>query len=562
MFLQPSKDVNNKEANDDNEEEFLSPESESDHDNEDKLTNDNELLHSKNEENTKEETQSDLEHTLSKDDNKETELKKDEEDKQIHTVGEKDNDQTETVLDQEQSTESKVEEDEATFSTELDKGNETALELQVNNLYSHKTDENTSPNSIENAETDTNVIEETFKTSEESTEKYNEPVEKLDEPSQGVENQSDEEVSDTIEEPVMVVTGEGNGAECESSYIIGEEIIEDVMYFFGEGCGYDNDTGNPETIENESAPEPSDEDNLSEDRLNGEHPVQLNTSKKVKGIKLKSHSSVTKRSLKKQSNDTTEVVNIDSKKHCVRHVEKSESSNSNGKNIENDIKLNHDKSDSENVRNTLKKSRGKVKKKSSIRNIKFRSSKDIINSVTEADSGQDNKANIIEKRKSSVSSEQDKDSENDKEDSPDKDLKAEEPLPPKKLRLEPTPDRDITHSKDNAEDSIDNANESILDLPISKRKKIKANKAKLKMKGIINDDVVNKEKDKKVRNDRKENKSLKRSLLDTTVSNKNKTESQSEADEEEPMTSRKRLKIKPKKVMMATRYIFILDHIF
>lgn len=384
----------------------------------------------------------------------------------------------------------------------------------------------------------------------------------------------DEELGEAIEEPVMHVTGEGNGADCDSSYFIGEEISEPVMFFYGEGWGYDNDTGNPETIEQAHSPEEnSAEENGNEECLNGEHSELSNSSNKnnlVKNVKLRSSlPSVTKRSLKNQSNDSTEVLNTDSKKHCVRDLEQSDASNST-KNNENDLKreASNEKittTDSESPKkNNPKKGRGKVKKKSNIaRNLKLNKSTEVVNSET--DNCHDSKTSIIEKRKSSVSSvdQDDANTENEKEKSPDKELKVEDPLPPKKLRLETTPESDVNTHSNEAGDSVENSETKkdtlnvVESIPIAQRKKIKAHKGKFKRKKIVKkvEDSVDKNSDKETVNDngKKECKSLKRSLLDATMSDKNKSESQSDSEDDEPITSGKRLKIKPKKIITSTR---------
>lgn len=389
----------------------------------------------------------------------------------------------------------------------------------------------------------------------------------------------DGEVGEAVEEPVMVVTGEGNGVDCESSwadfvtsYIIGDEISEPVMYFYGEGCGYDNETGNPETIDRENSPEDNSaaENGNDECHNNGEHFKDLsnasNKSKVEKNIKLRSISSVTKRSLRKQ-NDTTEVLNPDSKKHCVRDIEQSDGSNS-SKKVENDLKrepsvANTSPADIESPKqNNVKKSRSKVKKKSNAaKKLKIKNA-EVVNSET--DNYHDSKTSIIEKRKSSVSSVDQEDTvhtENEKEKSPEKDVKVEDPLPPKKLRLETTPESDVsTHSKeigddvDNSETKKDIVNN--VETPITERKKIKVKKGKFRRKNIVKndgDEAKNSDKDTANDNGRKECKSLKRSLLDTTVDGNKKTESQSESEDDEPISSGKRLKFKPKKIMTSTR---------
>lgn len=382
----------------------------------------------------------------------------------------------------------------------------------------------------------------------------------------------------------MVVTGEGNGADCESSYIIGEEITEEVMFFYGEGSGYDNDTGNPEAIEQTNdAEEHTDAENGNEECLNGEHTNELTNSnsknKLVKSVKLKSRvPTVTKRALKKQSNDTTEVLKSDPKKHCIRNLRRSDGSNSNTTENERESSVN-DKSTTDSGspwKNRIKKGKSKVKKKTEVARLDSTSDgKEVINAVSETDNCHDNKSSIIEKRKSSVSSgEQDEgeNGDNESEKSPDKELKAEDPLPPKKLRLETTPESDIneSHSKEpvesvnNSETKNESADEKdktkIENDPISKRKKIKASKGKFKRKRFIktnsdNDNsVVDKSTDKDASSVKdKKNKSLKRSLLDATMSDKNKSESHSESEVDEPVSSGKRLKTRPKKIIKSSR---------
>lgn len=393
------------------------------------------------------------------------------------------------------------------------------------------------------------------------------------------DNQEEESVSEAIEEPVMLVTGEGNGADCESSYIIGEEIEEEVMYFFGEGSGYDNDTGNPEALKQENADEHTDGENGNEECVNGEHCLDVtslsNKTKLTKGVKLKtSLPSVTKRTLKKQSNDTVEVLTSDSKKHCVRNIDKSDSSNSINcaeNTVTEEIVRDKSATDSESPRKSnAKKGRSKVKKK---RNLvtKIKLENKVLNSVSEKDNGHDNKVSIIEKRKSSISSEEQDEHEHteNEKDTPDKDVKVEDPLPPKKLRLETTPESDVSAS--HSKETTDNTNHTEsheeakstektnnIENSISLRKKVRANKDKLKRKKVLqnkgeNDTVLNKTNEKNVNIDKKENKSLKRSLLDATISDKNKSESQSDSEEDELVTSGKRLKIKPKKIITSTR---------
>lgn len=376
--------------------------------------------------------------------------------------------------------------------------------------------------------------------------------------------EKNEEVSEAIEDPIMVVTGEGNGTDCDS-YFLGEEISEAVMYFYGDGCGYDNDTGNPEAITEANDVKSEDENDGKElvidnkDLVNGEH--ETNSTAKLK--------SVAKRSLKKQPNDSYDT-NSDTKKPCMRDADDKSNSSKAAIDLKSETSVN-DKSttDSESPiknkevndskspkKNNVKKRRSKVKKKAVSR--KVNDVKKPIN--TENGNGQD-KTSIIEKRKSSVSS-VDEDLADISKENVDDPLAVEEPLPPKKLRLETTPNSDVnaTHSKDisdakeasddkeptsDANDSKDNLNDSI-----SKRIKIKAHKGKFKRKK--NKELV--KNDKVMDGSKKGSKSLKRSLVEATMSDKNKSESQSESEDDEPVTSGKRLKIKPKKIITSTRY--------
>ncbi|CAH0750044.1 unnamed protein product [Diatraea saccharalis] len=393
-----------------------------------------------------------------------------------------------------------------------------------------------------------------------------------------------EELGEAIEEPLMVVKEEGNGADCESSYI-GEEIVEDVMFFYGEGNGYDNDTGNPEIIEQGNSPEKnSDAENGNDDLQNGEHELTNSNSKNnklSKTVKIKTSTpTVTKRALKKQPNDTNEVLKSDSKKHCIRSLNKSDSSNSKNvnKELQQEICVN-DKSNTESEspwKSRIKKGRTKIKKKKVLSNkTELNERKKDVNNLSV--NYNDSKTSIIEKRKSSVSSVEQEDAENadtEKEKSPDKDLKVEEPLPPKKIRLESTPESDIKESappeKDpldvnNSNDiknaSVDNKDNIIETDSIAQRKKIKASKGKFKRKKFFkntsdNDStILNKsaDKDDSVIKEKKVSKSLKRSLLESTMSDKSKSESHSDSDDDEPVSSGKRLKTRPKKIITSSR---------
>ncbi|XP_060803635.1 remodeling and spacing factor 1 [Amyelois transitella] len=391
-----------------------------------------------------------------------------------------------------------------------------------------------------------------------------------------------ETVSEEIVEPLMFITGEGNGAECDSTYIIGDEIAEEIMYFFGEGSGYENDTGNPEVIEQQhSAEENTDAENGNEEGVNGEHDVPnlTNSAKVVKNIKLKSNT-VNKRTLKKPNNDNndTEVIKSEPKKPCVRNVDPSDCPNSNKlteSTTDSRESSVNDKNNTENDnqrKNNVKK--GKVKKRRDSGNkLKLNDGTEVSNSVTESDNCHDSKASSIEKRKSSVSSvdhDENDHAESEKEKSPDNEVKVEDPLPPKKLRLD-TPESDVTYSYTN--ETLNSNNKSVneinsdskvkaktedLENSVSLRKKIKANKGKFKRKRILKVKTENDaEKDESDNNtsikETKLNKSLKRTLLDATLSDKNKSESQSESEEDEPITRGKRLKFKPKKIITSSR---------
>ncbi|KPI96875.1 Remodeling and spacing factor 1 [Papilio xuthus] len=392
------------------------------------------------------------------------------------------------------------------------------------------------------------------------------------------EQEVGEEVSEEIEEPVMIIKGEGNGEDCESSYFIGEEISEPVMFIYGDGWGCENDTGNPEAIEQEDnteLEENSDVDNPSEEVLNGEHannvPKSNSRVKLNKSAKLKySLSSVTKRSLRKQSNDNTDGSKSDSKKHCVRNLDKSNGSNSIATSSQRELRSDssvHEKStDCESSgKNKMKKIITKVKKREGMRTI--RNNKEIVNSISEPESPRNSKSSIIEKRKSSVSSDHDGNASENAESGnvEGEETKVEDTLPPKKIRLESTPESDdVSHSKSETIDNIkdenienndgntENDKESIIN-----RKKIKANKGKLKGKKFLQNKIeiseISKDYDKVDVSDNKASKAIKRSLLNKSMNDKTRSESQSDSEDEEPIKSGKRLKFKPKKIVTKSR---------
>ncbi|CAG9578135.1 unnamed protein product [Danaus chrysippus] len=363
----------------------------------------------------------------------------------------------------------------------------------------------------------------------------------------------DEEIGEAIEEPVMVVTGEGNGAECESFIIYGEEISEPVMYFYGDGWGEENETGNPE-IEQHHSDEKSDEDNPTEE-CNGENYNPSNANKKAKigkCVKLK-NKSVNKRSLKKP-NEVIENSKSDCKKHCIRDIDKSNGSNSSTVTDSNSI---NDKSTTEGEKNDTvnKKVKSKMKKKQLASKDKESGTEEPLHSPTESDSCQNNKVSIIEKRKSSLSSDQDDNVDQDKECS-DKEVK-EDDLPPKKLRLEPTPEKEVQPketnkddtSNENIENDTTNTNIQNDDTP---RKKIKAKKGKFKAKKIVQKHINDSNKNDRDCDIKNESKAVKRTLVNSNGSDKT-NESQSESEEDDQNTSGKRLKIKPKKINTSTR---------
>ncbi|XP_068632975.1 remodeling and spacing factor 1 isoform X2 [Battus philenor] len=492
--------------------------------------------------------------------------------------------------------EAEEENEEEFLSPESESGNES--DDQKVELKSSRTEDKTVQDDVLEAAKESNIAEtteegnnkasdneddkkdiETGNTQDDCTEEKDEKEEKKEEEEKedvdvpetkaGTEDDKPEELSEVIEEPVMIIKGDGNGEDCDSSYFIGEEISEPVMFIYGDGWGWDNDTGNPETIEqtnNTDLHENSDVDNASEECVNGEHANNVKKSSRVKlnkDAKLRYKPAVTKRSLRKQSSDNVD----DSKKHCVRSLDKSNGSNSSASSSQKELRRDssvHEKTDCQ--------STSKSKTKKDIRKVKkvetpmaLRKSKDN-NSISETE-GRKSKSSIIEKRKSSVSSEHDETEnvQNDNEETAAKDNKTDDTLPLKKLRLEPLepePEPDsVSHSKAENEDvkneNIENKDvntENVKD-SITKRKKIKASKGKLKGKKYhkIQTREVSKDNDKLEVNDSKSSKALKRTLLNTTANDKTKSESQSESDEEEPLTSGKRFKTKPKKIMTASR---------
>lgn len=377
------------------------------------------------------------------------------------------------------------------------------------------------------------------------------------------ESKEDISVSEAIEEPVMHISGEGNGTDCESGNFLGEEIEEPVMFFWGEGDGYDNDTGNPDVIEQNSVEEDTSKAKSS-DRSNGECLSDVNNPSKIgSSIKLRSSQiSVTKRSFKNPSNDTVEPLKSDTKKPCVRDLEKSDSSSS----------VSNDKINSGSLINNKqnkRKTKCKVKKTSvPPRKIKLQEGKDDVNTPVATDQCKDNKATLIEKRKSSISStdhEEEDHAESEKEISQKPETKIEETLPPKKLKLEKTPGSNDEEQSDplqkngGAQGSPKNS--------VLQRKTIKASRGKFKRKrntlenngkNEIKHEELDTKHDGEIPN-KKNAKSLKRSLIDACQSDKNKSESQSESEEDEQATLGKRLKIKPKKIVTTSRYV--LDHV-
>ncbi|XP_028038005.1 remodeling and spacing factor 1 isoform X1 [Bombyx mandarina] len=558
-----------------NEEEFLSPESETDAETDDK--NDEE----ENDEKCITEVEKDKTAEVEKD--KTAEVEKDK-----TTEVEKDKG---TEVEKDKSTEVETSKSNEEFSIVTEENVESTNE-EVN----QEQKEEPTPEEQFREVNEAHPPEESSNSEEFPKETVDDIVEKeLIEKSEKEQQEDDrnlenkDEVGETIEEPVMVITGEGNGADCEglceelkyfseedsdynkiysdivdcidrhsdfdSSYFYGDEIVEEFMYFYGEGSGFDNCTGNPEVEHTNSTEDNTDIDEDAEECVNGEHEDNSSDTKISKDVNLKSCvPSLINRSLKKQSNDTAEVLKSDPKKHCIRDLEKPDisdtvpSENSANTNI-------NENNDTENVtKDSIKKVKGrnKFKKKAGLRKSSIKES---ISCVPETDNGHDVKSSIIEKRKNSVSSEdQEGNTDNERDKSPEKGEKAEDDLPTKKLRLEMTPETDgnITHSKENESDSINNSIEKDSINSISQRKKIKAIKGKFKRKIKIKNSTVNKsEEDRKVSD--KKGKSLKRSILEATISDKDKTESQSDSDEDIPVASGKRLKTKPKKLIKSTR---------
>lgn len=391
-------------------------------------------------------------------------------------------------------------------------------------------------------------------------------------------SKEDISVGEAIEEPVMHITGEGNGAECESPYYLGEEIEEPIMFFWGEGSGYENNTGNPDVVQQNSSEENTSK-SKSGDRSNGECVSDLSDPAKLgSSIKLRSSQiSVAKRTLKTPSNDSIDPLKSDPKKHCVRDLEKSDSSSS----VNNDKSTSNSECVNSNKQNK-RKTKSKVKKNSAPpRKIKLQEGRDVSNTTSSADHCSDSKSTIIEKRKSSISSsdhDENDNTDNEKESSisPEKEMKVkikvEETLPPKKLKLEKTPDTNDKASPTKANDEefkeqkaqqknggTEESTNSVL-----QRKTIKASRGKFKRKKLAqkqmlqNDKKEVKQEESDTKQDsespkKRKSKSLKRSLIDACQSDKNKTESQSESEEEEQATLGKRLKFKPKKISSSTR---------
>ncbi|VVD05531.1 unnamed protein product [Leptidea sinapis] len=360
----------------------------------------------------------------------------------------------------------------------------------VNNVDNKVTDVNTSDseNSIEKQTTEVVKAEDLMVANEKGLDQNKDNRKKKSSCHNSEDSEDGQSVSEAIEEPVMMVTGEGNGADCES-YYFGEEICEPVMYIFGEGSGYDNCTGNPEGAEKSHSDDKS-EDEDPTDEWNGDSS-EVSISNKLKLRRSAKSVSVAKRSLKKQS-DTTELLKIESKKQCKRDINKSKDS---------DTVNNKDEADSDTVENCVKdnvnksrkkKIKSKVKKKKLLRSFKKKDDNNL-NCTTENDKCQNGKTSIIEKRKSSLSSDQDEERTTNKKNISYVESKVEEPLPSKKLRLETSQDLDdVSHSKETVDpldckNDVSNDNIENKDLntdknydSISNRKKIRAKKGKFK----------------------------------------------------------------------------------
>lgn len=425
------------------------------------------------------------------------------------------------------------------------------------------------------------------------------------------ENQKEDEViSESIEEPVMIVTGEGNGADCESSsFFIGEEIVEPVMYVWGEGNGFENNTGNPDNNDDCGVPERKLEENNSNDLINyanGEctsntssngdtnDKEKIRTLKKAKKDILQTSSpssSVSKRSLKKQSDNLTDNIEDenDSKKHCVRNVCNDNLCDNSSKSkctrlqehVSEDSELIHKNPISSNKASTIEKETNKGTAK-----VKLKK--------------QSEKNNILEKRKSSVSS-----SDHEEGTSPDKSdvsidssnaINAPDTLPPKKLKLENSIDENDLSEKQqdleikdnntltniennelaskcdnleyivnkssnisNHENSDDKQTINVVD-GVSNRKKLKIVRNKFRKHKIILKDTptetTHSDNENSVNNcdtnSKMGSKALKRSLLDSNKREKSQSESVSEEIEDEEMGG-KRPKLKSKKSILASR---------
>lgn len=501
--FQPNKSPG---ADDENEEEFLSPESESDHDSDDikeqnksvkspdSIINKPEEVLDENVNNV--DNNDNVETTEIDEDVKTTNTSNDVESKEDEDVASSKHcenvDKNETDLDHTETESNKDVDETQTFKhIETDKSVDHSEDGNANDSKDGNIDKTKEGNDLDNIkpttstelnkdlgdksnENDIGLKYENTETTEnntESTQEFESASEIVREQDgeavkQITEESIEEAVGEAIEEPLIIVTGEGNGADCESSYFIGEEICEPVMYFYGEGWGADNDTGNPDAIQSNS--NKSDEENPPGE-CNGEYHDVSNTTQKAKtskSVKLK-NKSIIKRSLKKQSNDSTDNLKSDCKKHCIRELDKSNGSNSNSF-TESDTKREsnvNDKNatDCENLKKVSKKKiRSKVKKKQPLRKVKKDDKKEAINSVSEPENCQSNKTSIIEKRKSSLSSDQSEDNgEEDEGKISDEEVKAENDLPPKKIRLETPEPETVSHSNemgDNKDETISNEN--------------------------------------------------------------------------------------------------------
>ncbi|GBP58874.1 Remodeling and spacing factor 1 [Eumeta japonica] len=423
----------------------------------------------------------------------------------------------------------------------------------------------------------------------------------------GVECESFSIFGEEIIEPIMFVWGEGSGeSNCTGNPEINENLnsVEDnnedaISDNISENyCDYTNgeisETALPVASGNKSR----------------KHTRSSNK------LKLKSNSvnpTVSKRVFNKKCKEDIIKSESYSKKPCIWYTQDEDNHRSDiGNETDNDKDCCGSKEDSDKSHigsedknlsdNEIKEKNVKRKNKTKIRTTKIK-----VDNQLEIVKSRD-EINVVEKRKSSISS-----SDCDKKYLSDEDtnelLKEQianpsslesvkgdsDLLPTKKLKLQNSEENDCTqeelssqsnqniasenidieHKTNEHTDSITFTNQdsqefkneiqnnttvdsnAVQDVPMIKRKKIKVSRNKYKQakfkKPFKQESCMELNNDNTNSNQKSSMKSLKRSLIETYKSEKKSSESLSEDENEVPQTGGKRLKIKPKKIILSAR---------